>query len=344
MGSVPQHPFFLNVIDSLQSYDHHWILPYITVMYSTGPLFLSICWKRWMTSRSATDTDRVRILMRDEYNRYSWSFFTYHKGSSWHGKDAQFVIWMSQNWIILSVIATSILGIGFALYRCYTRGAAVGDCSWLPWPFNRITALCNRFSIRVRGGHYFPLPNPASSQDYDNDAANIKLSEGDEFNHGRRRMLVASAQSQQYPYNEKQDPNMVNNMSYSLTPTHSNASSSTVISEAPAEHEQPHYASQDHLAPASATNAYPTQGERSSSRLQLPTLSSFLPRKLGRSREHSPATRPPSSSSARSGCGLTGEDIEAQTTLSRHPSYSNERSSPMDLRETWAREDTRRQR
>ncbi|KZF21317.1 glycosyltransferase family 32 protein [Xylona heveae TC161] len=94
MGAVPQHPFFLTVIDSLQKYNRKWPLPYVTVMYSTGPLFLSVIWEeyiRWGTS----DEGRVRVLMPDEYNKHSWSFFSHHRGSSWHGKDAQLIFWVS---------------------------------------------------------------------------------------------------------------------------------------------------------------------------------------------------------------------------------------------------------
>lgn len=93
MGAVPQHPFFLRVIESLQSYDRNWLLPYITVMYSTGPLFLSVIWKEYMRGAPG-DAGRVRVLMQDEYNRFSWSFFTHHTGNSWHGKDAQLIFWV----------------------------------------------------------------------------------------------------------------------------------------------------------------------------------------------------------------------------------------------------------
>lgn len=94
MGSVPQHPFFLRVIELLQQYDRHWLLPYITVMYSTGPLFLSVIWKEYMQDKPS-ELGRVRILMQEEYNRHSWSFFTHHTGNSWHGKDARLIFWVS---------------------------------------------------------------------------------------------------------------------------------------------------------------------------------------------------------------------------------------------------------
>lgn len=116
MGAVPQHPFFLRVVESLQAYDKSWFLPYITVMYSTGPLFLSVVWKEYM--RDSFGMDRVRVLMPDEYNRFSWSFFTHHVGNSWHGNDAQLIFWMSSHWVMLTVV-------GFIL------GGAVGFCMWI---------------------------------------------------------------------------------------------------------------------------------------------------------------------------------------------------------------------
>lgn len=94
MGSVPGHPFFLRVIESLQNYDRSWFLPYITIMASTGPLFLSVIWKQYMGSPESEGTGRVRILMPEEYNSRPWSFFSHHKGDSWHGQDAQLIFWV----------------------------------------------------------------------------------------------------------------------------------------------------------------------------------------------------------------------------------------------------------
>lgn len=96
MGAIPHHPFFLRAIESLQSYDKSWVLPYITVMYSTGPLFLSVIWKEYMRSRP-NSAARVRVLMPTEYNKSPWCFFTRHRGNSWHGKDAQLIFWVSQS-------------------------------------------------------------------------------------------------------------------------------------------------------------------------------------------------------------------------------------------------------
>ncbi|KAF7874867.1 hypothetical protein EAF04_002041 [Stromatinia cepivora] len=119
MGSVPQHPFFLRVIESLQSYNRNWGMPYITVMYSTGPLFLSVLWIEYM--RTVTDeAGRVRNLMPDEYNKHAWSFFNVVKGNSWHGKDAQTIFWMGKHWLLLTVAGFAIAGV-------------VGGCLWFAW-------------------------------------------------------------------------------------------------------------------------------------------------------------------------------------------------------------------
>lgn len=93
MGAVPRHPFFLRAIESLQAYNKHWVLPYITIMYSTGPLFLSVIWKEYM-NLEPSEQGRVRVLMPDEYNKHAWSFFKHYRGSSWHGKDAKLIFWV----------------------------------------------------------------------------------------------------------------------------------------------------------------------------------------------------------------------------------------------------------
>ncbi|KAL4742965.1 hypothetical protein BDV11DRAFT_202203 [Aspergillus similis] len=140
MGSVPQHSFFLRVIKSLQRYDRHWLLPYITVMYSTGPLFLSVIWKEYIQGYRS-EMNRVRILMPDEYKKHTWSFFTHYIGNSWHGKDARLMFWMSKHWLFLTFC-------GFLL------AAVVGFC--LLWTFARIVHLGAQYRY---GDQYTTVPS-----------------------------------------------------------------------------------------------------------------------------------------------------------------------------------------
>jgi inositol phosphorylceramide mannosyltransferase catalytic subunit len=120
MGSIPRHPFFLRTIDSLPEYNRNWPLPYLTVMASTGPLFLSLIWIHHRNTKPVGN-DVVRILFPDEYNNHAWSFFLHNLGNSWHSTDVQLIFWMAKHWILLTVVGF-ILGFAiifgsFWLYR-----------------------------------------------------------------------------------------------------------------------------------------------------------------------------------------------------------------------------------
>lgn len=114
-------------------------MPYITVMYSTGPLFLSVVWKEY-TRLSLPASEQVRLLMPDEYSKHAWSFFKISKGSSWHGEDAQTIFWMGKHWMFLTVLGFSLAGaIGLSLYwscaKCemHKRGKQIAVRRPMPW-------------------------------------------------------------------------------------------------------------------------------------------------------------------------------------------------------------------
>jgi hypothetical protein len=66
MGSAPNHPFYLRVIQKLERFARNWKLPYLTVMLSTGPLFLSIMWKEYIMS-GPPDELRIAIMPEEWY-------------------------------------------------------------------------------------------------------------------------------------------------------------------------------------------------------------------------------------------------------------------------------------
>ncbi|KAA6407186.1 MAG: mannosyl phosphorylinositol ceramide synthase SUR1 [Lasallia pustulata] len=140
MGATPQHPFFLRVIDSLMEYNKNWHLPYITVMYSTGPLFLSVIWKEYMASGDNVGDGlgggRVRILMQEEeYNQHAWSFFSHHVGNSWHGSDAKLIFWMGRHWLMLTASGFLVAGVvGAGLWWVYGRVLLLGQMRGRPAP------------------------------------------------------------------------------------------------------------------------------------------------------------------------------------------------------------------
>lgn len=77
---------------------------------------------------------RVRVLMGDEYNQKPWSFFRWHGGSSWHGKDARLIFWMGRHWMLLTACGFLVAGV-------------LGLCMW--WIYGRVLLLGER---RRKGG------------------------------------------------------------------------------------------------------------------------------------------------------------------------------------------------
>ncbi|KIW17311.1 hypothetical protein PV08_04503 [Exophiala spinifera] len=132
MGSIPQHPFFLRVMESLPGANRSWVLPYITIMASTGPLFLSVIWKKWMGEHAHLDPEtwigRVRVIMPSEYSNRPWSFFKIYKGNSWHGNDARFIFWMGKNWMLLTALGFLLAGVlGLLIWWVYSRLIIMGS-------------------------------------------------------------------------------------------------------------------------------------------------------------------------------------------------------------------------
>jgi mannosyltransferase OCH1-like enzyme len=170
MGATPHHPFFLKVIDALPRYDRSWLLPYITVMGSTGPLFLSVIWRHYNNELPEVpdDSERIRILFPDEYNKNSWSFFSHHLGSSWHRADVRFILWMGSHWVFLTVMGFMLAGVlFFGAWWVYGRVLSKGAPKRMRGP----GGMWRRLWRRRRGGsgtvkmdeHALPLLERRSS-------------------------------------------------------------------------------------------------------------------------------------------------------------------------------------
>ncbi|TKA80003.1 hypothetical protein B0A55_02084 [Friedmanniomyces simplex] len=120
MGAVPRHPFFMRVTERIKEYDRSWLLPYITVMGSTGPLFLSVMWLHWMSDGlnigDGKDGGRLRLIFPEEYNGFAWSFFTHHKGDSWHRWDVRLIFWLARHWILVTILGFVV---GFSSHKSF---------------------------------------------------------------------------------------------------------------------------------------------------------------------------------------------------------------------------------
>lgn len=99
MFSEKGHPFMAQTIHNLVTFDHNWILNYPTVMFSTGPMFLSAQYGIYTSSHptSLESLGDIRILPKSLYGKNAkpfeapHSFFSHFYGSSWHADDAAFI-------------------------------------------------------------------------------------------------------------------------------------------------------------------------------------------------------------------------------------------------------------
>jgi inositol phosphorylceramide mannosyltransferase catalytic subunit len=121
LGSIPNHPFFKHVVNSLDKYDRDWLVPYITIMYTTGPLFLSVMWKEYL-DQAHSQNESIHNLMSDEQHfGNSYGFFNSTDGGSWHGKDVEVILWMGRHWLALTVMGFTmgfcVIGVLWLLVR-----------------------------------------------------------------------------------------------------------------------------------------------------------------------------------------------------------------------------------
>jgi hypothetical protein len=102
-------------IHNLVTFDHSWYLNYPTVMFSTGPMFLSAQYGIYTTAHPPTPDSPggdVRILPKALYGKNArpgeapHAFFEHYYGSSWHDDDAAFVGFLATWGKALMVVGT----------------------------------------------------------------------------------------------------------------------------------------------------------------------------------------------------------------------------------------------
>ena len=118
MGTRRNSPFFQLLITRLEAYNYNWILPYMTVMNSAGPHFVSLVWIEYLSMLPGPD--EVRILMQEEYAENSWSFFTKERGGTWNHWDTRAFRWVGSHILFFSVMC--FLGIGLVLASVWWIG------------------------------------------------------------------------------------------------------------------------------------------------------------------------------------------------------------------------------
>ncbi|KAK4057608.1 hypothetical protein OIO90_001254 [Microbotryomycetes sp. JL221] len=120
MFAEKQHPFMDLVIHNLVTFDHSYGTNYPTVMFSTGPMFLSAQYGLWPKEDVVGEDRQVRVLPRRWYGKNAPdtemqdSFFDHYYGSSWHADDAGFITFLGKFGMVLMYLGFSIVILGVA--------------------------------------------------------------------------------------------------------------------------------------------------------------------------------------------------------------------------------------
>lgn len=91
-------PFFRELMDTLPSKNGWYGMPYLTVLYSTGPMFLSLQYARL----SSAQRRNILVIPPELYSQRGTRYFKHLRGSSWHRSDARAIKWLAGNWHVVA--------------------------------------------------------------------------------------------------------------------------------------------------------------------------------------------------------------------------------------------------
>ncbi|KAG8422311.1 hypothetical protein J3459_010465 [Metarhizium acridum] len=87
LGSLPNHPFWKYVTESLLQYSRNYPLPYLAASFAPGKWFLIDAWQRYHAGLSKEDDRLTRVMMDSRPGSAPWIFFTYAEGGSQSNKN-----------------------------------------------------------------------------------------------------------------------------------------------------------------------------------------------------------------------------------------------------------------
>ncbi|TIB96686.1 hypothetical protein E3Q18_03009 [Wallemia mellicola] len=134
MFSERKSSFMESVIHNLQTFNHKYFTHYPTVMFSTGPMFISTIYGFWMGNHPDVihDRDAVRVIPKSLYGKNAKdgtvpdSFFDHYYGSSWHADDAGFITFLGRWGRGLLLIGGFVLFIGILRLVFFRRRGTSG--------------------------------------------------------------------------------------------------------------------------------------------------------------------------------------------------------------------------
>lgn len=144
MAGTPQHPVFSTLINNLKKHNRNLYFTYLTVFWSTGPMFVNNVLKKWLKEQTQmphhqslsetldanhngrhryTGASGISVLPQIFYTDH-YSFFGHREGGSWHGNDVLVVEWIIQKLKWVSLFCLFGIG-GLVLIRIMRKRARI---------------------------------------------------------------------------------------------------------------------------------------------------------------------------------------------------------------------------
>ena len=105
LASIPNHPFWVLLTNSLIPYNYNYFFPYVTISYASGQWFETAVWQAYhKTAAGSSPENRLhRIMMDDRPGVEPWIFFTQERGGTWVNWDNYFFLWIGDHLLLLGV-------------------------------------------------------------------------------------------------------------------------------------------------------------------------------------------------------------------------------------------------
>jgi mannosyltransferase OCH1-like enzyme len=96
--------FFKELIEALPKRNKWYGLPYLTVMFSTGPMFLSLVYMNYPSAMQ-----EVLALSPELYSETDAKFFLHLQGGTWHSSDVHAIKWLVRNRTSAVLVLISVI-------------------------------------------------------------------------------------------------------------------------------------------------------------------------------------------------------------------------------------------
>lgn len=123
LATIPQHPFFIHLHTKLKTRPIRYGLPYVDVIFGTGPMFLGLMYQDFVSNSSISYEVREDLaiipgkLIRQTY-------FSFSTGGTWHCLDGKVFWWVYSNLSVIFKISLCLLLVVFIFlffYFYFTR-------------------------------------------------------------------------------------------------------------------------------------------------------------------------------------------------------------------------------